>query len=396
MQNILFVLYFDFRANSAVHVHHFANSLVAQGLNCVVAVPHSKETISVLGKHLYKTMEFDEIHQIKDVFPDGRGPDIVHAWTPREVVRLYYERLQELYNFKLFIHLEDNEEHILEKFLQTSYKDLCNNCPDSIPLHLSHPLEYHKFLEAADGVTVIIERLKEFVPDYTPTLVLYPGADIDCFFPRARNPELALELGIPLNSAVLCYTGNVHPANAHEVRSLYLATAMLNREGYPTMLVRTGQGTANILGEDDRWAQRYSIELGFVDRDRLPDILALADVLVQPGRSGAFNDYRFPSKLPEFLAMGKPVILPAANLGLLMENKKDALILPVADALSIVEAVKLLLNNKELYDKLSSGSVNFAKKYLSWSKSSENLKAFYETVFRSEKTTTGIVRTQIG
>lgn len=217
MQNVLFVLYFDFSANSAVHVHHFANRLIAQGLNCAVAVPRDQETISVLGKHSYKTMEFNEIHQLKSMFPDGRGPDIVHAWTPREVVRIYCEQLQAHYNFKLFIHLEDNEEHILQKFLQKSYKDLCSHCPAFIPPHLSHPLKYRKFLETADGVTIIIDRLKEFVPDRTPTLLLYPGADTDCFFPRERDNKLALDLGIPLNSAVLCYTGNVHPANAHEV-----------------------------------------------------------------------------------------------------------------------------------------------------------------------------------
>ena len=393
MQNILFVLYFDFRANSAVHVHHFANSLVEQGLHCVVAVPQNKETIAVLGRHLYQTVEFEEIHQLANVFPNGKGPEIVHAWTPREVVRLYCEQLREHYDFKLLIHLEDNEEHILEKSLQKPYKELRQHCPDLIPLHLSHPLNYHTFLETADGVTLIVDRLQEFVSDQTPTLMLYPGADTACFFPRERDAEFAALLGIPLNSTVLCYTGNVHPANAHEVRSLYLATAMLNREGYPTVLIRTGQGDFNSLGEDDRWLKRYAIELGFVERDRLPDILALADVLVQPGRSDAFNDYRFPSKIPEFLAMGKPLILPAANIGLRMEHKRDALVLPIVDALHIVESVKLLLGDKELYDTLSYGSLNFAKKHLSWSKSSENLKAFYETVFKNEKTETWVVRT---
>jgi len=389
MLNVLFVLYYDFRANSAVHVHHFANALVAQGLNCAVAVPQNKDTISVLAEPLYATTEFSELHKLKELFPNGRGPDIVHAWTPREVVRLYCEALQEHYSFKLFVHLEDNEEHLLEKFLQRSYKALVEHCPDSIPLHVSHPLKYRKFLEAADGVTIIIDRLKEFVSEQTPTLVLHPGADTESFFPRVRDAQLAATLGIPLNSAVLCYTGNIHPANAHEVRSLYLATAMLNREGYPTVLVRTGQGTLECLGEDDGWAKKYAVELGFVDRSELPNILALADVLVQPGRSDAFNDYRFPSKLPEFLAMGKPVILPAANIGLSMEPMKDALVLPVADAIHIVESVKRLLNDQDLCAQLSYGALNFAKNHLNWSKSSEKLKTFYETVFKQENAEAG-------
>ena len=384
MQNVLFVLYYNFRANSAVHIHHFANNLVAQGLSCAVAVPQNKDSICILDQPLYTTTEFSEIDQLKNLFPDGRGPDIVHAWTPREVVRLYCEQLREHYHFKLFVHLEDNEEHLLEKSLQKPYQDLVTHCPAALPTHFSHPLNYRKFLETADGITIIIDRLKEFVPKATPTLVLYPGADVDSFFPRERDPELVAELGIPLNSAVLCYTGNVHPANACEVRSLYLAVAMLNREGYPTVLVRTGQDSFNFLGEDDRWAKKCSIELGFVDRSSLPNILALADILVQPGRADAFNNYRFPSKLPEFLAMGKPVILPATNIGLQMQHMKEAMILPIVDGLHIGESVKRLLNDKDLYDTLSHGALNFAKKHLSWSKSSEKLKLFYETVSKNE------------
>ena len=49
---------------------------------------------------------------------------------------------------------------------------------------------------------------------------------------------------------------------------------------------------------------------------RLPALLRLADVLVQPGESNRFNTHRLPSKLPEFLASGRPVIMPRANLGL--------------------------------------------------------------------------------
>ena len=47
----------------------------------------------------------------------------------------------------------------------------------------------------------------------------------------------------------------------------------------------------------------------------IPGYLALADAFVQPGAPDDFNRYRLPSKLPEFLAMGRPVILPHCNIG---------------------------------------------------------------------------------
>ncbi|NES92092.1 glycosyltransferase, partial [Okeania sp. SIO2B9] len=261
------------------------------------------------------------------------------------------------------------------------FKEIANaNGSLAIPDNVSHPQKYREFLASADGVTVIIEKLKEFVPNNVPSLVLWPGVETDYFYPRNPNPETVKRFNIPENTLVFSYTGNVHAANTHEVRSLYLAVAMLNREGKPAVLVRTGRDFCNFLGDDDNWARKYAIELGYVDRSLMPEILALANVLIQPGRPDKFNDYRFPCKLPEFLAMGKPVILPGTNIGLVMENEKDALVLPMVDAVNIVESVGKLFEENFLYKQLSEGAINFAKTHLNWQKNTELLKSFYEEI----------------
>ena len=61
---------------------------------------------------------------------------------------------------------------------------------------------------------------------------------------------IAKKFGVPDNSLVFSYTGNVHAANTYEVRSLYLAVAILNREGQPAVLIRTGRDFCNFLGDD--------------------------------------------------------------------------------------------------------------------------------------------------
>lgn len=386
MQNILFVLYNDFHSQSAIHVHHFANNLITQGLDCVVCVPRDKITVSLMGKTSYKVTEFSEISQLKDFFSNGCGPDIVHAWTPREVNRIYCDKLRKIYDFRLVIHLEDNEEYILEKDLKKPFKNILAAVDSiDIPERLSHPKRYRELIDGSDGVTVIIEKLKEFVPNHVHSITLWPGVDTKHFFIRRRNSQLAERFGVPKDSVVFCYTGNVHAGNINEVRSIYLAVALMNREGISSVLIRTGMDTCEFLGADDQWLKKHSIELGYIDYNTMPDILALADVLVQPGRPDKFNDYRFPSKLPEFLAMGKPVIIPATNIACVMEHKKDAWVLPVADAIHIVDAVKVLLNDTELYGKLSQGAVNFARTHLNWQQNTKVLKSFYENIW-SRKT----------
>ncbi|MGE0175326.1 MAG: glycosyltransferase family 4 protein [Oligoflexales bacterium] len=367
MENILFVIDRNFLSNSAVHVHSFANHLALSGFQCIVAVPDGKDSATKLGDVYYQPIEYKQIENLPVLYPNGGGPDIIHCWTPREIVRKLCDKLFSLYEFKLLIHLEDNEELLTQRFAQT----------ESLSDTWSHPVRYRDFLNKADGITVIIEELKAFVPSDKPTLTLWPGVNFKEFFPRPPSPDLISKLQLPLNSVVIVYTGNVHAANATEVRSLYLAVAMLNREGTPTFLVRTGENYLDFLGDYGRWVKPYCAELGFVDRSQIPEILALADILIQPGKADEFNKYRFPSKLPEFMAMGKPLILPAVNIGCLLKNGEQAIVLEKADAINIVEAVKKAIVSQELMHQISDGALKFAREHFSWEKQSNKLKNFY-------------------
>lgn len=377
MRNVLFVLYHDFSCNSAAHVHSFANHLAQLGYRCVVAVPENKQTAARFADQRYSWINFAELEQLPQLFGDGRGPDVVHGWTPREVVRLFCARLRHRYSFRLFVHLEDNEEYLLEKFLGRPPHMALALSEDEFPHHLSHPRRYKEFLDGVDGVTVIIDELKAFVPAGRPTLTLWPSSDPGLYFPQERDEAFAQQIGLPVNATVLCYTGNAHVANAHELRSLYLAVAILNREGMPATLVRTGRDFYEFLGENDSWARKYALELGLVENACVPRVLALADLLVQPGRADRFNEYRFPSKLPEFLAMGRPVVLPRTNVGKATEHLRHAYVLPVADALSIAHAVRTIRADPELAARLGRGAREFAQAHLNWGTNAEKLAAFY-------------------
>ena len=379
MSNILFALYHDFSANSAVHVHNFANQLAALGHSTAVAIPEGMDRGATLGEQNYSVQRFDQVDgEWSRVFPNGRQPDVVHAWTPRENVRLFCEKLAGLCDFALFVHLEDNEELILEVNLGMSFEKLARSSSAVIPENLSHPRHYRAFISSAAGVTMIMDRLERFVPPENPKLILWPGADERLFFPRPRDEQLREQLGIAKGTVVLCYTGNVHSANARDVRSLYLAAAILDREGTPARLIRTGRDFCSFLGPDEEWAHKVSIELGHVRYQEIPALLALADVLVQPGADNAFNEFRLPGKLPEFFAMGRPVILPRTNAGRFVRHGEDAWVLDKVDALGIVDAVLELRGNKELNERLTAGASAFGREHFDWKRNAGTLAAFYE------------------
>lgn len=386
MKNILMVSHSDFPANSAVHVHHFANELVKLGYDCVVAVPHNKDSVGKLKGNLYKVAQYNEIEQIQALFCNQQSPDLVHAWTPREHVRIFCNALSAKYEFKLVIHLEDSEESVIQRFLNLSLEQILEEDEDLIPYNLSHPRKYKEFLHTADSVTIIIDSLKDYVPESIPTATIFPGVDNHQFSPRLRNSKLISSLNIPENVTILCYTGNVHLANQEEVRCLYLAVGQRNLEGKPTILIRTGiDNNLQFLQQNELWVEKYVIELGWVDRQQIPDILSLADVLIQPGKPDDFNDYRFPSKIPEFLASGKPIIIPDTNIANHLQHLDNALILPVVDQESLPRAIDLLVDNPDLAKKIAQSGLEFALTNLNWSSNTKKLVSFYKSLFAPEK-----------
>ena len=200
------------------------------------------------------------------------------------------------------------------------------------------------------------------------------------FGPGPTESVSSPSLGIPKGDIVLCYTGNVHSANAREVRSLYLAAALLSREGIPTTLVRAGKDYCPFLGSDEKWARRVSVDLGYVRHVDIPPLLGLADFLVQPGTDDAFNEYRLPAKLPEFFAMGRPVLLPLTNVGRFVRHGHDAWVLPKVDAVGIVDALKTFQADEELRSRLSAGALAFCDAHFDWSKNTATLENFYEQI----------------
>lgn len=381
-RNVLFALYGDFTCNSALHVAALANELIELGYDCVVAGPSHKETITTLPRARFMALEFAELPNLPEYFVDHRGPALVHAWTPRENVRQFAEDVRSQYDVPVFVHLEDNEAAILESALGrpiAELVDLSSGELDSVvPPHLSHPHRANEFLRRAAGVTTIVDKLRELIPDRVPALTFWPAADSAFYFPRPINHELRRSLGLLPTDTVLFYHGNVHAANAAEVSSLYGAVALLNQRGRPTYLIRTGRDDEGLMSASEEAIRSRLIHLGFIAGARfIPDLMHLADYFVQPGRPSAFNDYRFPSKLPEFFAIGRPVILPRSNLGTVVRHGQDAFVLPDANAESIAGAVLQLQADPGLTARLSTGAIAFAAREFSWKASAKRLLEFY-------------------
>jgi glycosyltransferase involved in cell wall biosynthesis len=391
---VVFVNYGHFNSNSGGHIAHFANSLSDHGAEVVVIGNGDPTTLSDYGRQSFRAVGIPETFADfpEDVIQSlSNGDAVLHAWTPRGNVVTLVTRLVKETGVDYVVHLEDNEEILLASALKMSPHDMLAMSDAELdnltPAHLSHPRKAAEFMSRAAGVTLIVPTLNKFCPTGRPTLLLEPGVDHNLFSPEPDASKLQAlrdELYIERDATVLVYHGNIHAANVAEVFSLYTAVLILRRRGHNVVLIRAGVDYTDRLDVSYQFLKGDWVKnLGFLDRSRLIDILKLADLFVQPGTAGDFNDFRLPSKLPEFLSLGRPVLLPKSNIGLRMTDGENAILLSRGDGVEIADLIERLLADPDKMAALGQHAREFAISEFDWNRSGRKLLDFYTQIVRS-------------
>jgi glycosyltransferase involved in cell wall biosynthesis len=388
IRNVVLVSHCDFLGNSALHAYAIASELQRRGFSPVVAIPENLESVEEVGESALPVLTYADVVTDRLRFPDNRGVDLVLAFTPRELVRRITAELVGSYECRYVVHLEDNDEVVLAGEHGGADPATLRALPlpvlDSIVRpRQAHPLRASRFLQQAAGITVLTDRLLELVPEGVPATVIRAGFDDAVLTPRRDRGQVRGELGLEPGDIAIVYTGSIHALNREEVRSLYCAVAELRQGGQPIVLVKTGGGSDVAASFPSLGAGIR--DLGWVSRDVIPELLGAADVLVQPGGPSPFNDYRFQSKLPDFLASGRPVVLPRTNVGLELRDAHEALLMERGDSTEIASAVAGLAADPALRSRIGEAGRAFALRELRWSSSVDRLEALLAEIEQEDR-----------
>jgi glycosyltransferase involved in cell wall biosynthesis len=381
--NILFVLYGDFTSNSANPLALYARELQSRGHKCAVAVPCNLETINLHDNPAFTPVLYSDVLASPDsIFPHGRPADVVHACTPREVVRRFLTSYMAVRPTPLVIYLEDNEWWISARaigfdettLLQHTEQEISTLLPDA----LAHPFYFDSFIGLADAVAVIQDKLRIQVPPWVRCETVMLGVDLDFFTPRPADTSLREKYGVAQDERVIVYHGGVDQFKSLAIETLCRAVGLINRQGFPCRLLRTGIRPLECFDRlPDETASAIS-DLGLLPRRELPDLLALADVFVQPGQIDPFEELRLPGKVPEFLAMERPVIMPNANVAHLFRDGWDAVLLSTGTAEEIAEKCIGLFSNPYRASEIGRAGRALAQKYFDVKSQARRLQDLYE------------------
>ncbi len=382
--HITFINYGVFCVSSGVHMHFIANEFIRMGHACTIVVPEVRDS-EYFGKHLYELVDY--ITFLKDAAA-GKYPQdtVLHAWTPRENVRQVTQAAAGLLGVPYVVHLEDNERRLLESKFHKPFSELVQIYrKEPFPAEaLSHPVLHQIFLAEAAGVSILMDTLGEFVPKDVPTQLIWPSCE-EVFFqlPVRRSEELRRQFQIPEDVSVIVYPGNIHYANAGTIVSLYQALPLMEARGHKVLVLRCS-GTDYVMfnGSINDIRDKYVRFFPESGPTQLPMFLRLADVLVQPGKPDDFDNYRFPSKLPLFLASGRPVVLAKANVGRFLTDGQNCLLLRSNTPEHIADRVVELLGNPELAGRIGQGGREFAREHFNWSATAQTLLIFYARILR--------------
>lgn len=227
-----------------------------------------------------------------------------------------------------------------------------------------------RVLPITDALRVWLERAYNVELREPFAVVVRTGVDLsqydDLPLPSAARRELGLEQRFTAG-----YTGHLYPGRGIE---LLVELARRNR----SLGFLWAGGEASAVERWRRQLERTGIDnvhvMGFVPNARLPWVQAACDVLLMPyerrisvSSGGDTAAFASPMKLFEYMAAGRAIL--SSDLPVLREvlHRDNAVLLPPEDVDAWDEALKRLVQDEALREKLAENARREAEQY-SWAR----------------------------
>jgi glycosyltransferase involved in cell wall biosynthesis len=218
----------------------------------------------------------------------------------------------------------------------------------------------------ADAVTVISSTLAARakalgVPSDRIRLVPV-GANDDLFRPQPAA-EARRRLGLPEDALVLGHTGFA-PFDDWLLAHTFAELALTEPRAYLLMSGRRFdlvERRAADVGAGDRVRH-----VGVVPYGELGSVIACADVMVVPYTSLPHNEARFPNRVGDYLAAGRPVATnPTGDLGRIVAREGFGIVAPQSPD-AFARAILELLRRPDLREQMGRRARSLAETTFSW------------------------------
>jgi glycosyltransferase involved in cell wall biosynthesis len=406
---ITYVGFGDFHRYAGMkQLYHFAQEVCRQGHQAQILIAGKAKTVASMEER-----PAAEIVELAFTGPRLSGsvtsrvrqfhPDILHVWTPRHVPALAGWQLHSQTGATVILDHEDDETYLRWLYLTSQGAGfggllglaarpvartkgrilpwLCPLKPDGSVRRMAQDTPAAALLRPCVRVhTAISPALVTQVSSTwsaAPVHLLYPGANLSLFNPRANRDAIRLQHDLKPSQPVLIYTGTLSLQIFRYFLSVLQSLLTEVPDAYLLLVGNDEYRDEAQLLTQNAGLQNHVALTGIVPYTKIPEYLAAADVLLQhPLDIG--NELRLPAKLPEYLAMGKPLVMYSQGIGRILEHGVHALKLETSEPPEMSQLVLTLLKDASLRTRLGEQARALAERLFDWRLNSSTLVDIYE------------------
>lgn len=207
-------------------------------------------------------------------------------------------------------------------------------------------------------------------------VVIPPGAPVDLIRPQDKLAARRT-LGLDLTAHILVHIGNA-PYDRELIADTFVEIA--GRDPLAQLITAGrlfGRDQAEILPAGVRARHRHFGEVAYHE---LETVLAAGDLMLLPFRDSPVNRGRYPNKLGDYLAAGRPVLTNrTGDLGQLVEQERVGALAGETGAAMAAVAFELLQDPDRL-EELGRRARRLAETRMSWGQRAMELEAGYRRV----------------
>ncbi len=208
-------------------------------------------------------------------------------------------------------------------------------------------------------------------------IVMPNGVNPKRFTPREKDAGLLRELGIGDNRIVIGFSGVIRAW--HGLDLLVEAIADLAARQIPVFLLVVGDGPYRAALEEmvERLKLHGSFAItGRIPHERVPDYVALFDIAVSPRATF----YASPMKVIEYMAVGKPVVVPRTQNFLdMIDDGVNGSTFPDGDKTGLAQALADLCHDPEKRRAIGANAAQKVLTRLNWRWNAEEVCRLFST-----------------
>jgi glycosyltransferase involved in cell wall biosynthesis len=218
----------------------------------------------------------------------------------------------------------------------------------------------------------LVAPLPEIVPEFarTKTTTVTWGANVDAFHPGRRSEALRAAWGVPAGATVVLFSGSFRPW--HGVHVLEDAARRLAARADVFFVLAGGDREGPASGYRGR-------RLGSVPYDRMPEVVASADVGVAPYDTARLPPLRLgffwsPLKIFEYMASGLPTLtVPRPPLTEIVREGLEGRHVAEADGQALAGALAALADDAAGRARMGASARERVVERYSWARHCEQL-----------------------